>query len=99
MPPLSLSDDQLAAVFDAAAPLLPGDRSQFLIDVAAALDGQEIGDGVVARVCRGSSVDTSIRRRCTMRTARAASTGEIATGSMAVGCLLPQGDVRHDNPL
>jgi hypothetical protein len=42
----------LTAVFRAAEPLLPADRSLFLIDVAAALDGQELGDGLVARVCR-----------------------------------------------
>jgi hypothetical protein len=34
---LSLSDDQLATVFNAAAPWLPADRSRFLEDVATAL--------------------------------------------------------------
>ena len=51
--PLSLSDAQLDATMNAAAPLLPRDRSLFLEDVAAALRGfDEIGDGVVARVAR-----------------------------------------------
>jgi hypothetical protein len=50
--PLALTDDQLATVFDAATPLLPADRNLFLRDVAAALDGQQIGDGLVARTCR-----------------------------------------------
>ena len=49
---LSLTDDQLATVMNAAEPLLPADRSRFLQAVATALDGQEIGDGVVARTCR-----------------------------------------------
>ena len=35
---LSLTDDQLATVFNAAAPLLPGRRSRFLADVAAAIN-------------------------------------------------------------
>ena len=48
--PLSLSDDQMTAVMNAAAPLLPGDRSQFLLEVAQALQGCEIGDELVGRV-------------------------------------------------
>ena len=32
----------------------PTDRSAFLADVAAALNGHEIGDGLVGRVCRGA---------------------------------------------
>jgi len=32
----------------------PTDRSAFLADVAAALSGHEIGDGLVGRVCRGA---------------------------------------------
>jgi hypothetical protein len=47
--PLRLSDDQLAAVLRAAEPLAIGDRGAFLQDVAAALQGQELGDGVVYR--------------------------------------------------
>jgi hypothetical protein len=47
--PLRLTDDQLAAVLRAAEPLAVGDRGAFLQDVAAALAGQELGDGVVYR--------------------------------------------------
>ncbi len=49
--PLSLSDDQMSTIFAAAEPLPPADRSAFLRDVAMALQGREIGDGLVARVC------------------------------------------------
>jgi hypothetical protein len=48
--PLRLTDDQLAAVLRAAEPLAVGDRGAFLQDVAAALQGQELGDGTVYRV-------------------------------------------------
>jgi hypothetical protein len=47
--PLALTDDQLAAVMRAAQPLAVGDRDKFLQDVAAALRGQELGDGAVYR--------------------------------------------------
>jgi hypothetical protein len=47
--PLRLTDDQLTAVLRAAEPLAVGDRSAFLQDVAAALQGQELGDGAVYR--------------------------------------------------
>jgi hypothetical protein len=47
--PLALTDDQLAAVMRAAEPLAVGDRDGFLRDVAAALQGQELGDGAVYR--------------------------------------------------
>jgi hypothetical protein len=47
--PLRLTDDQLAAVLRAAEPLAVGDRGAFLQDVAAALQGQELGDGAVYR--------------------------------------------------
>jgi hypothetical protein len=48
--PLHLTDDQLAAVLRAAEPLAVGDRDAFLQDIAAALRGQELGDGAVYRV-------------------------------------------------
>lgn len=48
--PLRLTDNQLAAVLRAAEPLAVGDRGAFLQDVAAALQGQELGDGMVYRV-------------------------------------------------
>jgi hypothetical protein len=44
-----LTDDQLTAVLRAAAPLAIGDRDAFLRDVAAALQGRELGDGAVYR--------------------------------------------------
>jgi hypothetical protein len=47
--PLRLTDDQLTAVLRAAEPLAVGDRGAFLQDVAAALQGQELGDGMVYR--------------------------------------------------
>jgi len=47
--PLRLTDDQLTAVLRAAEPLAIGDRGAFLQDVAAALKGQELGDGTVYR--------------------------------------------------
>jgi hypothetical protein len=50
--PIHLSDTQLEQIMRAAAPLAPNDRSPFLADVAAALHGQALGDGVVFRVIR-----------------------------------------------
>jgi hypothetical protein len=49
MPPIALSDEQLAAIMRACAPLRPDDRAGFLEAVAAALQGREIGDGSVGR--------------------------------------------------
>jgi hypothetical protein len=51
MRPIALTDRQLAAIIAAAEPLAPADRSPFLAEVAAALQGQEIGDGMVHRAC------------------------------------------------
>jgi hypothetical protein len=47
--PLALTDEQLDAVMRAAQPLAIGDRAAFLQDVAAALRGQQLGDGAVYR--------------------------------------------------
>jgi hypothetical protein len=52
MPPLALSDSQLDAVLAAAAPLPVTARDQFLVDLAAALQGQDLGDGAVYRAIR-----------------------------------------------
>ncbi len=53
MPPLKLSDDELAAVLDAARPLPVDLREPFLLAVAHALgNGGEIGPGRVHLVCR-----------------------------------------------
>jgi hypothetical protein len=50
--PLAFSDEQIDAILRAATPITPGDRSSFLEAVAAKLDGQPLGDGVVFRVIR-----------------------------------------------
>jgi hypothetical protein len=55
MPPLKLSDDQLATVLRAAAPLARAQRSGFLQAVADALGQlapEQIADGTVHKVCR-----------------------------------------------
>jgi hypothetical protein len=49
--PIQLTDAQLATVTRAAAPLARPDRGPFLEAVAAALQGRELGDGLVSRVC------------------------------------------------
>ena len=49
MPPIALTDEQLAAVMRACGPLRPDARGAFLEAVAAALQGREIGDGSVGR--------------------------------------------------
>jgi hypothetical protein len=52
MPPIRLSDDELAAVMRAAAPLDVGVRDAFLQEVARALAScSEIGPGTVHRIC------------------------------------------------
>jgi hypothetical protein len=54
--PIALSDDELDAIMYAARPLAPRDRAAFLQLVAVRLRGLgEIGDGLVARVCRESA--------------------------------------------
>jgi hypothetical protein len=50
--PLAFSDEQIDAILRAAGPLAPGDRTGFLEEIAAKLDGQPLGDGVVFRVIR-----------------------------------------------
>ena len=55
MPPVKLTDDELAAVLAAARPLDVRMRDPFLLAVAHALQQDcsgEIGPGTVARVCR-----------------------------------------------
>jgi hypothetical protein len=52
--PLALSDEQYSMVCQACEPLLPVDRSAFLVALAELLRGEtEIGDGTVARAIRG----------------------------------------------
>jgi hypothetical protein len=50
MPPIRLSDDELAAVMAAARPIDVRVREEFLQAVATALKGCEIGPGVLHRV-------------------------------------------------
>jgi len=53
MPPLALSDDQLASVMASAEPLHPRDRAAYLQRVAELLDGHSVlGDGLVNRCAR-----------------------------------------------
>jgi hypothetical protein len=48
---ISLSDSELAAVMEAARPIPPRDRDQFLRDVAAELARYpELGPGIIGRV-------------------------------------------------
>jgi hypothetical protein len=50
---ISLSDSELKIIMDAAAPIPPQDRSEFLRAVAAELaKHREIGAGIVGRVVR-----------------------------------------------
>ena len=49
--PLSLSDSELAAVMEAARPIPPRDRSNFLRDVVAELQKYpELGPGIIGGV-------------------------------------------------
>jgi hypothetical protein len=51
--PLAFTDEQIAAIMNAAQPLARADRAAFLEAVVAALDGKPLGDGlVVFRVIR-----------------------------------------------
>jgi hypothetical protein len=52
MKALRFSDAQIEQIFRCAAPLAPAARSAFLLDIATALQGQELGDGLVLRTCR-----------------------------------------------
>jgi hypothetical protein len=48
---ISLSDDELAAIMEAARPIPPRDRDQFLRDCAAELARYpELGPGIIGRV-------------------------------------------------
>ena len=49
--PVHLSDSELDAVMAAAQPLEPSRRDAFLQQVAAQLQGRQIGPGLVHRVC------------------------------------------------
>ena len=45
--PLAFTDEQIAAIMNAAQPLARADRAAFLEAVVAALDGGAVGDGAV----------------------------------------------------
>jgi hypothetical protein len=47
---LALTDEQIDTLTRIAAPLSPHDRQSFLADVARALDGRELGPGLLHRV-------------------------------------------------
>ena len=49
--PLALTDAQLDQLLRYAQPLDPEDRGKFLTEVAQKLNGYEVGDSILARVC------------------------------------------------
>src|SRR5262249_14179877 len=50
--PIPLSQPQFLAIVAAATALFPADRDPFIAAVAAALEGQPIGDGIIGRIIR-----------------------------------------------
>jgi hypothetical protein len=50
--PIAFTDSQLEIVMTHAAVLAQSNRHAFLADVATALDGRPLGDGIVSWVCR-----------------------------------------------
>jgi hypothetical protein len=61
--PLAFSDQQIDAILRAAGPLAHVDRSGFLEEIAAKLDGQTLGDGVVFRTIRETQLRYLDRRQ------------------------------------
>jgi hypothetical protein len=57
MPPLALTDEQLAAIRRYAEPIHPHDRSAYLQRVAVLLRDRELGDGIVARVAQQAQAE------------------------------------------
>jgi hypothetical protein len=47
-----LSDSELTQLFDAARPLLPAVRNEFLAEVVKALEGKDVGDEELHRLLR-----------------------------------------------
>jgi hypothetical protein len=45
--PLAFTDEQIAAIMNAAQPIARADRAAFLEAVVAALEGKPLGDGAV----------------------------------------------------
>ena len=50
--PIPLSQPQFLAITNAASALYPADRDPFIAAVAAAREGQPIGDGIIGRIIR-----------------------------------------------
>jgi hypothetical protein len=50
--PIALTGPQFLAITNAAAALCPSDRDPFIAAVAAALEGQPLGDGTLGRIIR-----------------------------------------------
>jgi hypothetical protein len=50
--PIRLTDSEFSIVLDHARPLAPDLHDQFMRAVAHALQGREIGPGLVGRTCR-----------------------------------------------
>ena len=51
-----LSHSELTRLFEAATPLPPTVRDEFLAEVAKALEGKDIGDGEFRRLLSGASL-------------------------------------------
>jgi hypothetical protein len=52
MQALSFTDEQLSALMRAATPIPPADRTAFLEEIAAKLEGKILGDRLVFRAIR-----------------------------------------------
>jgi hypothetical protein len=64
MPPVSLTDEEYAAVRIAAAAVPYGERGEFLRRIAAELEAhqrEELGVGLIARVVRGLQLEPRFR--------------------------------------
>jgi hypothetical protein len=57
MPPITITDGQFLAIFNAACALCPTDRDAFIAAVAAELRGRPIGDGAVGRAIRAAQAN------------------------------------------
>jgi hypothetical protein len=81
--PISLSDDQMRVLLDAAQPIARNRRADFLARLAAALRGRELGDGIVGRAIREAQrefYDPPLDARHGTRPSTPASSGDHDTG-------------------
>jgi hypothetical protein len=95
---ISLSDSELAAVMEAARPLPPRDRDEFLKAVAAELSQYpEIGPGVIGRVVaklqRQHLAPRNIAQRQKPDRARARGAGRGGQACRSDECSLSEGEV------